>query len=292
LLEKGDLVKKLVVRLSLLLSFVLLALSGVVVTSTGASASDTIPFTDAKADGYIGFCDSSGKQITSGKVGDAPFAVKAVSSVAAPAGYVAGTGRAVMNVYQPRKGVDPGEWSGKQLTAASLFSNTAHPMVQGIGRDPALIDFVSVFPPNWDGLVQVRMYFGAPNMPQYSGKYPATVLKVSGSTWTVETKGTVDCSAGTATSIDLIALPSSALNAPTARVSVTPGKNGVPSAQSGAGTAGSGLNGAATNATDTNGVDLSNAASEKKPSGSSSAGVVATAVVFFYRRSAGRVGHS
>jgi hypothetical protein len=165
-----------------------------------------------------------GHQIRSGQVGAAPFVWKAVASTKAPSGFE--SGKAVLNVYQPRKGTYPGEWSGKQLTAASTYSNASHPMAAGTGRDPALVDFVSVFQPTWDGLVQLRMYFTAPGRPQHSIPYPATVIQVKGDTWTQIGGGDVPCNAGTARSAEELALPSSILNRPTARS--TPGAPGAP----------------------------------------------------------------
>jgi hypothetical protein len=196
-----------------------------------AASANPVPFTDPNAHGYIGLCDKNGHQITSGNIGTAPLAVLAVSSAPAPAGYTAGYGKAVVNVYQPREGTEPGEWSGKGLTAGSTFTNTAHPMAEGTGLDPALVDFTSVFIPKWDGLVQLRMYFGAINRPEHTIPYPATVLQVKGNTWTVVDGGTVDCHAGTATSVEHKALPDSAFSS-TARSTPGAHPSGSPSGRS------------------------------------------------------------
>ena len=215
-----------------------IAMLGVAATSAlvgwapAAVADSSLPFTDASAVGSIGICDASGDQITSGDIGRAPFAATVVSSVPAPQGYGAGIGRAVLNVYQPRQGVEPGEWSGKGLTAATLYTNTAHPMAQGTGLDPALVDFTSVFHPEWQGLVELRMYFTAPDKPQHTIQYPATVLKVTGTKWTVVSgAASAPCKAGQARSVESIAIPKSILTQPTARV--TPGAKAAGSSSSG-----------------------------------------------------------
>jgi hypothetical protein len=53
-----------------------------VVVGLGASAeasAGTVPFADPDSDGYIGFCDLAGNNVTSGSVDSAPFVWKAVS---------------------------------------------------------------------------------------------------------------------------------------------------------------------------------------------------------------------
>lgn len=212
---------------------------------TGSASADQLPFTDDMAQGYIGFCDAGGHQVRSGQIGVAPFAALAVSSVQVPPGYEAPKGLAVLNVYLPRAGVEPGNWTGKQMTAASSFTNSAHPMVQGTGHDPALIDFTSVFVPKVDGLIQFRMYFTAPDRPEHSRPYPATVVRVTGSTWTQVTGGDVDCHAGSASSSES-QLPHSILSQPTARATVgaTP-KSGAKAPSGGASTAATSSSGTA-----------------------------------------------
>ena len=75
-----------------------LALVGAATAVTARATADNIPFQDPNANGYIGFCNADGKQVTSGKIGDAPFAALAVASSPAPAGYAAGYGKAQLNV--------------------------------------------------------------------------------------------------------------------------------------------------------------------------------------------------
>ncbi|HEX3335919.1 MAG TPA: hypothetical protein VHS54_05610 [Jatrophihabitans sp.] len=240
-----------------------------VALSAGPARADKIPFSDPNATGTIGFCDRSGHEVTSGKIGAAPFAWTAVSSDPAPAGFAAPKGRASLFVYQPIRYVDPGDWSGKQLTAASKFTNTAHPMAQGTVLDPALVDFVSVFPPHWNGIVQLRMFFSAPDSAQHTGAYPAAVVQVKGDNWTLMSGGHPACGAGRSVSVETISLPKSAFTVKTPRA--TPGVT----APSGASASGSSketspaasttsrADGAAT-------VHPSNAAAATKSGGSSS----------------------
>lgn len=165
---------------------------------------DGTPYTDRDATGVVGFCDENGRQLTSGRIDARPFVWRVVSSVPAPSGYT----KATLYGFQPRKEHDPGEWSGQQLTASSTFSNPDHPMAQATYGDRALVDFVQAFPPDWDGLVQVRLYFSAPGVPVHSRPYPATSIRVSGDTWqVVGDPGPDHCGSGSATSIETQYLP-------------------------------------------------------------------------------------
>jgi hypothetical protein len=233
-----------------------------------AAADDSLPFTDQSANGYIGFCDQKGHQVRSGNIGAGPFVWTAVSSTPAPAGFdTRAAGKAVLIAYQPRKDVDPGDWSGKQLTASATYTNATYPMAQATGRDPALVDFVSAFPPKWDGLVQLRMYFMAPNHPQHSVPYPATVIRVSGNTWTVVSGGNVPCDAGKAVSAEAH-LPS-VLHGPTGRS--TPG---APSRVPGSGSASKGATGSGAIRTATTSASSGEANGSIDPSGGSSSAAV------------------
>ena len=81
--------------------------------------------------------------------------------------------------------MDPGQWSGYQLTGSSAYAEDAHPLAAGTNLDPSLQDFLSAYPARWDGLVQLRMYYTAPNKVAYRRTYPAAVLRVQGKRWTV-----------------------------------------------------------------------------------------------------------
>ena len=194
----------------------LIALSILIVTIVSAQgafgASETLPFKDPNARGFIGFCDKNRRPITSGSLYDQPFVWTAVSSSPAPKGYEKGS--AVLIAFQPREGVEPGLWSARQLHAPSTFTNPKHPMSQAVNIDDPLLFFVQAFPPKWDGLVQLRIYFAARNVGQYVQTYPATTIRVAGNRWAVVRGGTIPCNVGKATSIATEALPASRLASP------------------------------------------------------------------------------
>lgn len=179
-----------------------------------AASGSAVPFTDPNAHGTLTFCNRAGAQMTSGSLYTAPFAWKTVSSTPAPAGYRRSDGRATLLVYQPIKFVDPGDWSGEALTGSSSFSSAAHPVDQATNADQPLLGFTQAYPAHWDGLVQVRMYYSGFNKPQETSSYPAAVLKISGSTWTLVSGGGASCSAGKGVSDETQLLPKSRLATP------------------------------------------------------------------------------
>jgi hypothetical protein len=204
--------------------------AGIVLAGAPAGhATTAVPFQDPDAVGVIGFCNQAGQPVTQGNIATTPFVWRAVSSQAAEAPYNGPGHSAILYAYQPRQGVDPGQWSGEELTAAATYSDPAHPMAAATDRDESLQDFVQDFPPTWDGLVQVRMYLGASNQTIDSLSYPATVLQVTGSTWHVVSGGSVSCQSGKAVSIETILLPKSK-STPKSHAS------GTPTAHSSAGT--------------------------------------------------------
>ena len=179
--------------LRLAVGVAVVAVSTPVLDPAGASAASP-PIADPSSDGYLGFCDQQGNPITSGAIADRPFATTVISSAAAPAGYE--HGRATLYAYQPRPQVDPSQWSGRQMTASTIFSTPAHPAVVALADDASMQDFVAAFPPQVHGLVQLRMLLTAINEPAGTQRYPSTFVEVDGATWHVVGAGTVDCHAG------------------------------------------------------------------------------------------------
>jgi hypothetical protein len=207
--------------LRLLVGAVIAATPLVASTLGPATASASAPpYVDPNVSGSIGLCDQAAHQITSGSVDSAPFVWSAVSSVPPPRGY-GGDGRtAVLSIYQPRRGVDPGEWSGQLMTSSSRYTNAAHPMTVATGGDLSLADYLSTFPASWDGYLQLRLYVGIPGEPQYTQQYPATDIQVTGDTWRIVRGGAGPCGVGTAESLESRVLPGN-LTSPTTSVAPT-----------------------------------------------------------------------
>jgi hypothetical protein len=199
-------------RISLAAIAGVLVLTAMSVVSAPVANADTgsVPFVDKKAQGYIGFCDDKGHQITSGSLTDRPFAWRAVSSTPAPTPYFeGGNGRVELAVYQPIQGVPPGLWTGKAMSNTSAYSDAKYPTAAGTFADPALFDFWQVAP-SWDGLYQFRMIFTAINLPIHNRPYPAAVIQVKDGHWKVVGPFTsVPCGKVKAISDTEVLLPSS-----------------------------------------------------------------------------------
>lgn len=170
------------------------------------AATGGVPYTDPGATAVIGLCDRAGNQVTHGNVNSTPFVYHAVSSAPAQAPYNAPGRTATLAAYQPRQDVPAGDWSGDELTASTRYSNPAHPTAAATSSDLSLEGFLQEYPPAWDGLVQLRLFLGAPNQPAYTTTYAATTVKVTGNTWHVIGGGTADCHSGSAQSIESILL--------------------------------------------------------------------------------------
>jgi hypothetical protein len=94
-------------------------------------------------------------------------------------------------------------------------------MAAATENDYSLGEFISDFPATWNGFVQLRMYLGAANAPQYSQSYPALNLQVVGNTWHTVGGASVDCSSGTSISIESIVLPTTTTTAPATATTTT-----------------------------------------------------------------------
>jgi len=180
------------------------ALASLVLLAPAAHADTALPYSDPNAVGSIGLCDRAGHPVNHGNIHDKPFVWRAVSSVPAPAPYDANGRTATLFAFQPRVETAPGQWSGELVTASAKYSNPAHPMAQATALDESLADYLADFPTMLDGLVQLRIYLGAPGQPAYTLKYAATDLKVSGDTWTVARGASVPCTGGAAVSLEAV----------------------------------------------------------------------------------------
>jgi hypothetical protein len=202
-----------------------------------AAPSFKVPFTDEYAHGLLTFCNKSNQPVTSGSLDAVPFSWKTVSSAEPPAGYRNSSGRVTLYAYQPLEYVDPGDWSGSQLTAASVFSNPSHPVAQATPADSPLLYFVQNYPPHWDGLVEIRMMYTAVNQEQLTTPYAMAVLRITGNTWTVVEGGNTPCSAGKGVSVETVMLPKRDLKQQSV-VAASTKKSPAPGASSSAGAAG------------------------------------------------------
>jgi hypothetical protein len=194
-------------RRQLLIGAVVLVLvaAAAVIWLLNSSGNDKVPYTDTRSSGTLTLCGADGKPVTSGSTGRAPFAARAVGATAVH-GPAAAAGRsATLYAYQPRPGTGSQEWSGQQLTAASTYTNAKHPMAAATTKDIPLQDFLTAFPPQWNGLVQLRLYLTAPQV-GVGDTYDTVNVKVDGSSWkVVGNAGTASCTAGSATSAETTA---------------------------------------------------------------------------------------
>lgn len=214
---------------------------GSVVRARAASS----PFEDPQAKGYIGFCDQAGNPVTSGSIKSKPFVWLAVSSSSTPAGYTGHGQSATLMAYQPQEGVLAANWTGDQMTAASYYTNMDHPMVEAAGDNSSLADYLQDLPLKWEGLIEVRMYFGLPAVGVYTNTYPATFIQVSGDTWNVVHGGNVTCTDGYALSGEGNAVPpvagATTSPAPSSAATAAPAATNGPKAAGGEQVAGTSL---------------------------------------------------
>lgn len=157
-----------------------------------ASAADAVPYKDPNASGTITLCDPDLQPITEGTIHDLPFVWRAVGSEEAPPPYNNETRKAVLYAAQPRQGVDPAAWTSNILTAATMYKDVAHPMAQATKLDIPLWVNVDAYPPRWDGLIQLRLYYTTENA-SISTSYATTDIQVSGNTWHAVNVGSESC---------------------------------------------------------------------------------------------------
>jgi len=180
-----------------------LAAAAGIMLPAGPAAASALP-DDPNARGFIGLCDSHNRNVTGGDVHDAPFVWKAVASKPPPTPYRGKGQNAVLNIYQPRPQVEAAEWSGDQLTAATFYATSAAPSTQATLKDIPLSVVIDEYPPLVNGLYELRMYFGNTRSGLYSATYPATFIQVRGSRWTVVRGGTVNCTASSGQSSEVL----------------------------------------------------------------------------------------
>jgi hypothetical protein len=163
-----------------------------------------LPYTDPNQVGLLTLCNTRDQPITHGSLTTAPFVWRVVSSVQAPRAFRKKGVTATLFSFQPRPYTPAGAWSGEALTAASLFSSFAHPMVQETPIDEPLTQMTNAYPPIWDHLIELRVYLGAPDSEADVMQYGAADLQITGNTWTMVEGGTSGCKSGTAVSREVL----------------------------------------------------------------------------------------
>ena len=211
-------------RLMVGLAGICLGFATLVISSSPALASGT-PYTDPAVTGALGLCDKSGHQVVSGSTQDIPLAWTVVSTTPAPAGYTDSRAKATLYMYQPRKDVDPGDWSGYPMTGSSLFSSPAHPMAAFTTGDKRLFDTLQVYPAQWNGYVELRLFFSGTNRVALTQTYPAANLQINGTLWRQVAPPVVSCTAGKAESTETLLLPASSFPTPS-RATPSPATTG------------------------------------------------------------------
>ena len=173
-------------------------LAGVAVLVTLLSlvaCSKAVPYDDSASTGALALVDQNGKAVTTGSVNDKPFVRAAVSLVKAPSPYDKPGRKAALMAFQPRKGVSPALWGGDFMTGSTTYENPNFPTAHGTDEDISLANFIAEFPPQWNGMIQLRIYLGAPQEPGLTSSYVTADIKVSGDTWTL-VRGSSELPAG------------------------------------------------------------------------------------------------
>ena len=154
----------------------------------------TVPYDDPQSAGLLTLCSEDGKAVTEGTVDDRPFADVVLGETTLPAEMDPAGVVATLFAYQPRKGIEAGEFSGGPLTAAGEFADPAQPAVRVTGDSWSVGDFVTAFPATDDGYVQLRLYLGTPGAGTLSeNPYDTADLRVDGDRWELVRGGTASC---------------------------------------------------------------------------------------------------
>jgi hypothetical protein len=96
--------------------------------------------------------------------------------------------------YQPREGVSTSEFSGMAVTAASTLADPSRPAALVTEDAWSLADFVTAFPAEDDGFVQLRLYLGTADAGTLSDRpYDTADLRVDGDRWELLRGGTASC---------------------------------------------------------------------------------------------------
>jgi hypothetical protein len=157
-------------------------------------AETPVPYDDAQSAGLLTLCSADGKSVTGGKVSDKPFAAVVLGETALPSNLDPAGAVATLFAYQPREGVATSEFSGNALTATAELADPERPAAR-VEEDAWTIgDFVTAFPADYDGYVQLRLYLGTPEAGTLSDQpYDTADLRVDGDAWELVRGGTGSC---------------------------------------------------------------------------------------------------
>ncbi|MBV8960422.1 MAG: hypothetical protein JO087_16770 [Actinobacteria bacterium] len=160
-----------------------------------AGAASAPPFEpDPNSSGFLTFYNASGAAVTTGNVGDAPFAAFAQASGAGRSG----DNKATLFGALPKSGQPSGAWSSEQMSGSTTYPNSNAPaalkssplpLVSLTSSDETLAQLQGDFPntaPSGDpyqGLYQLRLKTSGPGQAPGS-QYFETVIQITGSTWT------------------------------------------------------------------------------------------------------------
>ena len=149
--------------------------------------------------GFITFYNAKGQVVTGGSITANGLGAYAVASSADKR---QGDIKATVFIYTPRKGVNPLEWSGEQISLSSNYPNpkapapiatTKNPVESNAGTDTTLKDYISAFPntqtaTGYVGLYDVRMHVSGPGGIGLEQTYWDTVISVNmkKKTWSVD----------------------------------------------------------------------------------------------------------
>lgn len=157
-------------------------------------AETTVPYDDAQSAGLLTLCSADGKAVTGGKIDDSPFADVVLGETALPSDLDPTGAVATLYAYQPREGVATSEFSGNALTAAVGFADPDQPAARVDEAAWTIGDFVTAFPADYDGYVQLRLVLGTPEAGTLTDRpYDTADLRVDGDAWELVRGGDASC---------------------------------------------------------------------------------------------------
>ena len=222
-------------------------------------ASFKLPYKDPNQAGWLTLCGTNLKPVTQGSIKTWPFVWRVVSDVRTPAAYWIKGAKSAFTIYQPRPYTPAGDWSGVLMAASSLYTNRDHPMAQFTPIDEPLTYMTAQYKPIWDHLLELRLYLGAPDRPEYIDNYAAADIQVIGNTWHLVAGGNGSCTDGKVVSEEVLYGLKGAAGKPKSAGAAKAG-TGSPSANSGkASTSGSGSGGSGSGGSGTGSVDAADA---------------------------------